>query len=367
MITIARFDHPASLDAPEMFFLRAARDMWAEALLAKVGDLDMYETVELGFSYGMYPQYHRYIHLVASEADSPTSEADVLGVATIDLPMADNRRLADFSIVVRSGRRREGIGTALHAAALKVAEEYERSTIQVWTWAPLRIPEGAHQLPAETGVGAVDADSPESKFLTGHGYVLGQVERLSRLQLPGVEELYSRRDEALSGKLADYEIITILGSTPVRFLAGAAALTRVMVADVPTGEMDVEDEVWDEERLVASDVQVETAGRDQLQTFVRHVPSGELAGFTRLFRDRRYPEVAHQWETLVVGEHRGHGLGLLMKAVNHAAVAEFWPEVTRLITGNASENTHMLAINIAMGYEPYAGAGFWELRRGADG
>ena len=356
-----------TLDAPEMYVLRAERDVWAEVLLAKVGDLDMVESAELAFSYGMYPQYHRHIHLVASDGAPPTAEADVLGVATLDFPMADNPRLANLSLAVRRGRRGEGIGGALLAAAHELAEQQDRTTIQTWTWEPLRIPAGARQLPAETGVGAVEADSCESRFLSSHGYVLGQSERVSRLQLPGVEELGSQRDEALAGKPAGYEIITIYGPTPTRLLADAAALSAVMAADVPTGAMDLEDEVWDTERLVASDVQVETAERDQLQTFVRHRPSGKLVGFTRFFRDRSNPEVAHQWETLVVGEHRGHGLGMLMKVVNHAAIPEFWPEVKRLVTGNASENVHMLAINIALGYEPYAANGFWELRRGADG
>ncbi|RMB57743.1 GNAT family N-acetyltransferase [Tessaracoccus antarcticus] len=367
MHAITRFEHPASIDAPEMFVLRAERDLWAEVLLAKVGDLDMFESAELAFSYGMYPEYHRHIHLVASDGGTPTCQEHVLGVASLDMPMADNPRLAILSLVVRSGSRGKGVGGALHAAALKVAEEFGRSTIQVWTWEPVSIPDGARELPAETGVGGVERDSAESRFLAGRGYTLGQAERISRMALPSVDDLAAMRDAELARMPSEYEIITIHGPTPDDLLDGAAALSATMAADVPTGDLDVGEELWDAERLRASDAQLDAADRDQLQTLIRHVPSGELVGFTRFLHDRSRPEIAHQWETLVVGGHRGHGLGMLMKAVNHAAIPEVWPRVTRLITGNASENAHMLAINTALGYEPYAACGFWEWRRGADG
>lgn len=350
-----------------MFVLRAERDLWAEVLEDKIGDVDMAETDALAYSWGMHPQYQRNLHLVASDVVTPTCEADVIGVATIELPMADNLRLANVSVVVRRNRRCEGIGSALHAAALEVAAQQERSTMQAWTWEPSRIPDGARELRAETGSGRIEADSRESRFMTQRGWVLGQVERLSRLHLPAPEELRRSQSQALLGLPADYELITILGRTPIQFLDEAARLRTTMSSDVPSGAMDVEDETWDAVRIRATDDQLEAADREQLQTLVRHVPSGRLVGFTRLIRDRCLSSLAHQWDTLVVDDHRGHGLGMLMKVVNHAAVGEFWPDTRRLITGNASENDHMLAINIALGYQPYAVSGFWELRhRGSD-
>ena len=350
-----------------MFVLRAERDLWAEVLEDKIGDVDMAETDALAYSWGMHPQYQRNLHLVASDVVTPTCEADVIGVATIELPMADNLRLANVSVVVRRNRRCEGIGSTLHAAALEVAAQQERSTVQAWTWEPSRLPDGARELQAETGSGSVEADSRESRFMTQRGWVLGQVERLSRLHLPVPEELTRSKSEALLGLPADYELITILGRTPDQFLDEAARLRTTMSSDVPSGNMDLEDETWDALRIRVTDDQLEAADREQLQTLVRHVPSGHLVGFTRLIRDRCIASLAHQWDTLVVDEHRGHGLGMLMKVVNHAAVGEFWPDTRRLITGNASENDHMLAINLALGYQPYAVSGFWELRhRGSD-
>lgn len=350
-----------------MFVLRAERDLWATVLQEKVGDSDMDDSAEMSFACGAHPQYHRHVRLVASDVAVPTCAVEIVGVAMLDLPMADNPRLADVSIVIDPARRGEGIGSALHKAALTMAVHLGRTTLQTWTWEPARVPDGARALAAATGAGSVEADSRETRFLTRHGYVLGQVESISRLELPGRKALAEQRRLALARTPADYELITLHGRTPEEFLDEMATLSRTMTSDVPTGAMDLEDEVWDAERVRKSDDQWEVAGRDQVQTLVRHVPDGELVGFTRLFHDPSRPEVAHQWETLVVTAHRGHGLGMLMKVVNHAAAAAAWPQVARLITGNASENSPMLAINVALGYAPYAASGFWELRHGADG
>ncbi|MGO1384612.1 MAG: GNAT family N-acetyltransferase [Arachnia sp.] len=367
MITITHFAHPSDLDAHAMFVLRVERDLWGEVLQQKVGDMDMFESAELLFARGMHPHYVRHVHLVASSVGEPTRESEVLGVATIELPMIDNPRLAMLSIVVREEHRGKGYGSALHAAALTVAREAGRSSIQAWTWERAHNEEGDIELVAETGQGSVDATSQESRFLTRHGYVLGQCELLSTLKLPPIDVATARREEALNSKPLDYEVITIRNDVPQRLFAGLAEMFAAMGSDAPSGEMDLEDEAWDADRIGDSMDAVKVADREQLLTVVRHIPSARLVGFTRLFRDKSVPAVAHQWETLVLEEFRGHGLGMLMKVINHAAVGEFWPEADRVITGTAWENTHMRAINDTLGFVPYTASGFWELRlRGSD-
>lgn len=346
--------------------LRVEARLWGDVLQYKVGDLDMFEPAELLFSRGMHPQYVMHVRFVASDVPEPSRVEDVLGVATVELPMADNHRLATVSVAVRKDRQGEGLGAALHSAAIEAAIQHGRTTVQSWTWESLHVPAGARELAPETGTGAIDGDSRGSRFLVSRGYVLGQIERLSRLHLPSHDILLGRREDALGRVPEGYEFWTVLGRLPDRLLQGAAALSISMAADSPSGAMDVEDEYWDAARVRSSEEALEAAQRDQLQTLVRYVPTGEVVGFTRLFRDRGRPAVAHQWETLVLSDHRGKGLGLMLKNVNHGGVAEFWPGVSRIITGNASENRHMLAINEAMAFEPFAASGFWELRdRGA--
>jgi hypothetical protein len=54
---------------------------------------------------------------------------------------------------------------------------------------------------------------------------------------------------------------------------------------------------------------------------------------------------------MVLPEHRGHRLGLATKLATHRAVRAAFPECHLVVTSNAEVNTHMNAINDALGYE----------------
>ena len=59
------------------------------------------------------------------------------------------------------------------------------------------------------------------------------------------------------------------------------------------------------------------------------------------------------WGTLVLGEHRGHRLGLAMKARGLQELQRrIGPERTRVLTCNAEQNAHMVAINERLGFRP---------------
>jgi GNAT superfamily N-acetyltransferase len=67
---------------------------------------------------------------------------------------------------------------------------------------------------------------------------------------------------------------------------------------------------------------------------------------------RDAPALGYQQDTLVLREHRGHGLGLALKLANHRALVAALPGVLRVRTWNAVENAHMLAVNTALGFRP---------------
>ncbi|MDO5663493.1 MAG: N-acetyltransferase, partial [Brachybacterium sp.] len=92
--------------------------------------------------------------------------------------------------------------------------------------------------------------------------------------------------------------------------------------------------------------------------------SGEPVAYSELSHPRDRPEVAIQDDTLVHGDHRGHGLGLLVKAAALVALTDAVPTVRRIHTWNAAENTHMLAINRRLGFRAVGVTGAWQLRRG---
>ena len=94
-----------------------------------------------------------------------------------------------------------------------------------------------------------------------------------------------------------------------------------------------------------------------------HVPSGTLAAFTVLVHPRGREDFAIQEDTLVLREHRGRRLGMHVKVVNLEALRDARPEARRVHTGNAEENTHMLAINVALGFRPAGTWASWQKRR----
>ena len=73
------------------------------------------------------------------------------------------------------------------------------------------------------------------------------------------------------------------------------------------------------------------------------------------------PERGFQELTAVARPHRGHRLGLLLKVAMLDLLAAGEPQLTRIITGNAAGNDHMIAINDKLGYTVLGRWPSWEL------
>ena len=63
----------------------------------------------------------------------------------------------------------------------------------------------------------------------------------------------------------------------------------------------------------------------------------------------------------MAGPHRGHRLGLLVKVAMLEWLAEREPQLTRIVTGNADGNEHMIAINDELGYTVLDRWPSWEM------
>ena len=62
------------------------------------------------------------------------------------------------------------------------------------------------------------------------------------------------------------------------------------------------------------------------------------------------PDRGFQGGTIVAATHRGHRLGLRLKATNHMLIREEFPGCRTLLTGNADVNEAMNAVNDRLGY-----------------
>lgn len=240
----------------------------------------------------------------------------------------DNLHLAWADVEVHPEHRRRGHGTAVLAALLDRARADGRTSL---------------------GIGGWDSASTRG-FAQRHGLELRAVEVNRRQLLAELDRSALERacDEARP-HAADYDLERRLGRSPDEELEALAEMTAA-INDAPTDDLDVEDEVYDAARVRA----YETAqlGRGLLlhRVLARHRATGELAGQTVVVVDGERPWLAEQHDTSVVAAHRGHRLGLLLKAEMLRWLAQTQPQLVSIDTWNAESNDHMIGVNELMGY-----------------
>ena len=287
---------------------------------------------------------------------------DPAGAAVLILPLADNTHVAWMDMAVDPGAAGRGLGRALLDAAEAYAAGEGRTVLEGETEHMLPEP-GRSVLHPATGAGEVPADRP-ARFAAAAGFKLEQVDRISLLDVGGTEPGAVLED--LLGRVRGlYELVHWTGSVPGDLVDDYALLRRRMSTDAPMGDVDWEEEAWDAGRVRLSERTRDAAGIDLLCAAVRDLASGQLAGHTVLEVKRDQPEAAMQDDTLVLREHRGHGLGMLLKAANLQRLKTERPDAARVYTWNAEENRHMLRINEALGFQPAGWAGQWQKRLAA--
>jgi GNAT superfamily N-acetyltransferase len=156
-----------------------------------------------------------------------------------------------------------------------------------------------------------------------------------------------------------YSMVTFMDRWPDEFMADRCEMGRRMSTDAPIGEQELDEETWDETRVRQLEASLAAQGRSKVVTAAHHVASDRLVALTEVVVPLGAPESAWQHDTLVLPEHRGHGLGFAVKAANAVAVQERFPAVRTVSTWNAEDNAHMIAINEELGFEVTATSTYW--------
>jgi RimJ/RimL family protein N-acetyltransferase len=159
---------------------------------------------------------------------------------------------------------------------------------------------------------------------------------------------------------AGYEILTWRDRTPQAFLGDRALLERRITTDAPHGDLPVEEEHWDGERIREYEASHVARGRTVLSAGA--LKDGHLVAFTDLQVPLASPQHAHQAGTLVLSEHRGHRLGARMKVAVLRELAASFPTVRRISTYNFEGNLPMVAVNEALGFRPAGQLSTWSVR-----
>jgi GNAT superfamily N-acetyltransferase len=242
----------------------------------------------------------------------------------------DNTDLAWLWVGVHPSARRRGIGTALMDHAFEVARA-----------------DGRHKLGIEGWDSATTYAFAEALGFEKKSQAVNRRQHLGEVDPATVGKLY---DEAVSAA-ADYELVRILGRTPDDLIEKVAVMSAA-INDAPLDDLDIEDEVFPPERIRAYEDAQLANGNRLYRLVARHRGTGELAGHTVVAVEAERPAIGHQHDTSVVREHRGHRLGLRLKAGMLLWLAEAEPQLATIDTWNAESNDHMIEVNEQLGYRP---------------
>ena len=260
----------------------------------------------------------------------------------------ENAPAAFLELQVAKEARRRGIGTAMLRTLEDVAATDGLNVLQ--SWSAHLPPVSTKVLVPPTGFGAIEKNSPAVAFALAHGYRLEQVDRISRIDLPIERTLIDERRRDAEAHATDYRVVQWVGRCPEEWVADMAHLHQRMSTDAPSAAIEFVEEQWDENRMRNLDDMNEAGGRVNLTSAAVHIPTRELVGYTDIALPEHEGRPATQEDTLVLKEHRGHRLGMLLKIANLEQLMRVSPTTPRITTFNAEENRPMLRVNEAVGF-----------------
>ena len=263
------------------------------------------------------------------------------------MPMLDNTTTADVGVSTDPAHRRRGHGSAMLAHLLSVVAEQGRTTIHCEVDWP-------HDH-SEDGAGTAGVE-----FARHHGFTRGNLEVMRVLRLPVADALLS----SLDPELGDYSIRSWVGPVPDDLLQAWAEMDASLTTEAPTGDLQVEAQVADTAAVREGEQLLVEQGRTAYRAVVL-APDGTAVGYTEVVTTVHEPGRAYQWGTLVSSAHRGHRLGLALKVAALRllqASADPAGPVHHVLTWNAESNTHMVAVNEALGFVPVERCGVFERR-----
>jgi GNAT superfamily N-acetyltransferase len=246
-----------------------------------------------------------------------------VGCAAYEMPLLEDRDVAWVNIVVAPEHRRRGAGRELLAALAEVLRADGRTRL----------------------VGDAPVGRPGEQFAAAVGA------RVTQLDVGSVLDVATTGRDELT-RLAEpdpaYRLVQWRDRCPDD-LVDRYAVARTAMNDAPHGDEHHDDWDWDAARVRELE---QRRRRWQVRTYTTaavHIDSGDVAGFTDLLNVDR-PSTAAQEDTGVLAAHRGHRLGLAIKAANLLVVREREPQIRRVMTWNAEENRHMRAVNEQLGF-----------------
>jgi GNAT superfamily N-acetyltransferase len=252
----------------------------------------------------------------------------VVGLLEVWLPKWDNRHLGGIHVTVDPAYRRRGLGRRLAEDGAQHVRDRGRRLLTAFT---------RDDEPAAALCRALDLKQASD--------AIARRQDLFTVDWGQIDREYA----SAAALAADYELLRFDGRTPDELMPQVVEMVAA-INDAPTDDLDVEDEVFSPERVRAFEDAMVARGQRWRRVAARHKGTGALAGHTNVGVINEMPAYGWNGDTSVVRTHRGHRLGLLLKAEMMRWLREEEPQLRWIVTGNAAANTHMIQINERLGF-----------------
>ena len=256
-----------------------------------------------------------------------------VGTAHLGFAERDNQHLGDLEVAVLPTHRRRGFGRRLYEEGLARMADQGRTTVVGEAHAPVG-----------------DDDAPSLAFARAMGCQEVHLEDHLVLPLPMPPEDHEGLRAAIGAAADDYELVTWGDRCPDEHVAAFCAMNSQMSTDVPLGDVDYHPVEYDEHRLRTGEERV-THSYHQVVAAARRRSDGVFGGYSVVYLPHD-EDFAIQDDTLVMPEHRGHRLGLLLKLGTLDVLQREHPARAPLHTWTAPDNHAMHRTNLAFGYRP---------------
>ena len=269
--------------------------------------------------------YRQQTTTLGAFADEQAAEA--AGLLVYGYELDKNLDQAEFDLTVPAGPRAQEAEAALFDEAVRRTTELGRKRLVM-------------DMP--------DTADPAAFALRHGGAKHTDTAISSVLDLAAIDRAQYAAWAEPSAKNSQYTLVRWIGPCPDEYAESYCAALDAM-ADQPMGTFEYEWAKYDVDRLRHSEANTRRVGGRKYAQVVLD-PEGKVAGFNLLMAFPDEPGFIQIWDTGVTRGHRGHGLGLRLKAAASLWVLEDRPDTRWVRTFNNDENEWMLAVNRTMGY-----------------